>query len=107
MRAGVLTKREAQCLKYRWEFLRRNKEYQKNYAYITDTLKVIDIIKHQYSDAVVRKVLEILSKWDLLNPIPPHLPFSVLLDSDKKLKSFHMDSLSVKDFAIDIYRSAR
>lgn len=105
MRAGVLTKREMLCLKYRWEFLRRNKEYQKDYAYITGTLKVIDIIRNKYPEPLVSRVLKILTKWDLLNPIPPKLPFTDLLKSDQKLKSFHMDSLFVKDFAIDMYDS--
>ena len=105
MRAGVLTKREMLCLRYRWEFLRRNKEYQRDYAYITGTLKVVDIIRNKYPEPLVHRVFKILSKWDLLNPIPPQLPFSTLLKSDKKLKSFHMDSLSVNDFAIDMYDS--
>jgi len=105
MRAGVLTKREMLCLRYRWEFLRRNKEYQRDYARITVTLGVTDIIRNKYPEQLVHKVLEILSKWDLLNPIPPKLSFSALLKSDKKLRSFHMDSLLVSGFAIDIYDS--
>lgn len=105
IRAGVLTNREKLCLKYRWEFLRRNKEYQKDYRYITINLKVADIIRNQYPKRLVDEALSILSKWDLLNPIPPGLSFNDLLESDKKLKSFHMDSLSVNDFAIDIYDS--
>ncbi len=105
IRAGVLTKREKLCLKYRWEFLRRNREYQKDYRYITINLKVADIIRNQYPKHLVNEALSILSKWDLLNPIPPGLSFNALLESDKKLKSFHMDSLSVNDFAIDMYDS--
>ena len=105
IRAGVLTKREKLCLKYRWEFLRRNKEYQKDYRYITINLKVADIIRNQYPKHLVNEALSILSKWDLLNPIPPGLSFNALLESDKKLKSFHMDSLFVNDFAIDMYDS--
>ncbi len=105
IRAGVLTKRETLCLRYRWEFLRRNKEYQRDYVYITDTLKVTDIIRNKYPEPLVHKVFKILSKWDLLNPIPPQLPFCALLKNDKKLKSFHIDSLSVKEFAIDLYDS--
>ena len=93
------------CLRYRWEFLRRNKEYQRDYARITVTLGVTDIIRNKYPEQLVHKVLEILSKWDLLNPIPPKLSFSALLKSDKKLRSFHMDSLLVSGFAIDIYDS--
>ena len=105
IRAGVLTKREALCLKYRWEFLRRNREYQKDYRYITINLKVADIIRNQYPKHLVDEALGVLSKWGLLNPIPPGLSFSDLLEGDKKLKSFHIDSLSVNDFAIDIYDS--
>ena len=105
MRAGVLTKREAFCLKYRWEFLRRNREYQKDYRYITINLKVTDIIRNKYPKHLVDEALDVLSKWDLLNPIPPGLSFNDLLKGDKKLKSFHIDSLSVNDFAIDIYDS--
>ncbi len=105
LKYGVLTKRELNCLKYRWEFLRRNQEYQKDYLYITDHLKVTDIIKNSYSDLLVKKVLDILSKWGLLNPIPPKLSFDALLKSDKKLKSFYIDSLSSDENAILIYES--
>ncbi len=101
MRAGILTKREMLCLRYRWEFLRRNMEYQKDYAHITGTLKVGDIVKNRYPDDLVRKVLEILSKWDLINPIPPKFSFDTLVRSDKKLKSFYLDSLVIKEMAID------
>ena len=102
MRAGVLTKREAFSLKYRWEFLRRNREYQKDYRYITINLNVTNIIRNKYPKHLVDEALDVLSKWDLLNPIPPGLSFNDLLKGDKKLKSFHIDSLSVNDFAIDI-----
>lgn len=101
LRGGVLTKREMLCLKYRWEFLRRNKEYQKDFAYITGTLKVTDIIRNRYPDSLVHKVLNILVKWNLLNPISPELPFNALIKSDKKFKSFYLDSLVVNELAID------
>jgi hypothetical protein len=60
--------------------LRRNREYQKDYRYITINLKVADIIRNQYPKHLVDEALSILSKWDLLNPIPPGLSFNALLE---------------------------
>ena len=105
IREGVLTKREKLCLKYRWEFLRRNREYQKDYFFIIMKLNVVDIIKNSYPHSLVKKALKILSKWDLLNPIPPKLSFDALLRSDKKLKSFYLDSLIVDELAIDCFEN--
>jgi hypothetical protein len=105
IRAGVLTKREMLCLRYRWEFLRRNKEYQSDYDYITTKLKVTDLFKKEPTDPVAQKVIEVLLKWDLLAPIPPYLSFSALLKSDEKLKSVYIESLAVGEFAIDCSES--
>ena len=40
VRSGVLTKREMICLKYLWEFLRRNKDYQNDYRHIVQQMDI-------------------------------------------------------------------
>jgi hypothetical protein len=101
LRYGSLSKREKTCLKYRWEFLRRNEEYRKDYRYVTKKLKVIDIVRFSYPEDRVKKVLEALLRWDLLNPIPPELSFDELIKSDKARKSVYIDSLLPDGFAIE------
>ena len=105
VRSGVLTKREMICLKYRWEFLRRNKDYQNDYRQIVLKLNGADFFKDSYPEALRQKVSEILLKWDLLSPISPRLSFNELLESDRKLKSIYIDSLAVNEFAIDCSES--
>ena len=105
VRSGVLTKREMICLKYRWEFLRRNKDYQNDYRHIILKLNGMDFFKNSYPEALRQKVFEILLKWDLLSPIFPRLSFNELLKSDRKLKSIYIDSLAVNEFAIDCSES--
>jgi len=105
VRSGILTKREMICLKYRWEFLRRNKDYQNDYGHIILKLNGMDFFKNSYPEALRQKVFEILLKWDLLSPISPRLSFNELLESDRKLKSIYIDSLAVNEFAIDCTES--
>jgi len=68
VRSGVLTKREMICLKYRWEFLRRNKDYQNDYRHIILKLNGTDFFKNSYPEALRQKVFEILLKCSVRAP---------------------------------------
>ena len=47
VRSGVLTKREMICLKYRWEFLRRDKDYQNLNELAEDRVDVLRRVKEK------------------------------------------------------------
>ncbi|MEI7998624.1 MAG: hypothetical protein WCH62_03865, partial [Candidatus Omnitrophota bacterium] len=92
-------------MKYRWEFLRRNKKYAEDYLFITRKLYVVDLIKIRHPESKKDKALEILSKWGLLNPIPPSKSFDELIESDLKSKTLYIDSLRVRAMAVDCHLS--
>ncbi len=103
LRVGLLTKREKNCLKYRWEFLRRNVQYMDDYIFIVRKLRIVDLIKNSHPESQKDKALKILSKWGLLNPIPPSMSFEELIESDRKTKTLYIDALLVEANAIDCF----
>jgi len=93
-------------LMYKWEFLRRNKEYRSDYFVITKEYHIYDLLKalrnRRRSDVDNwSKANTLLSKWGIRNPLNPHFSYIDFwkMSSEKirwfqwSLKGDHFDAL--------------
>jgi len=62
-------------LKYRWEFLRRNDEYQQDYQEIERVFRENDCSLDHYSIAPISVPTNICSKWDVNHPVDPSVSY--------------------------------
>ena len=100
LREGFMTKREKEALMYRWEFLRRNESYKKDYMCIVKILKVKDTMNCPQGGGNYEEASRILDKWDVLTPIDPTMTFEELIQSDELKNTWYVEALAASSQAI-------
>ncbi len=81
-----------QFLKYRWEFLRRNEGYRKDYEEVEKFFRENDCSLDHYWIAPISVPTDICSKWDINHPVDPSRSYDEYYFeafSNKALDSLH------------------
>ncbi|MEE9122012.1 MAG: DUF6499 domain-containing protein [Syntrophobacteria bacterium] len=81
-----------QFLKYRWEFLRRNEDYQNDYKEVERVFHKNDCSLDHYWIASISVPTDICAKWDINHPVDPSRSYDEYYFealSNKALDSLH------------------